>query len=124
MRIIEPGLQCLRFGFLQIIDLRAVPASKIAIPQRLDNLHITAEQPGGLPCSTFRSAEQPRRPLEPGTKGALCRLPIHLNRLIRRKTRQFLCDGSSVAHQGQTGCLHERSLGLRKRKRRQATIQA
>ena len=106
-RVGEPGLQPLRFGFLQVIDALTAPAPDIAIAQCLDHLSVAAEQFGGLPGTQFRAAQQPWSIFELSTTGTPRRLPIHLQRFIRRKPRQFLCDGSSVAYQGQTGRLHE-----------------
>jgi hypothetical protein len=86
--------------FLQVADALTAPASEIAVLQRIDNLRRTAEQFSGLPGAQFRAADKTHSALELIATGQPERAPIHLQRLVQWKTRQFLGDGSSVTNQG------------------------
>jgi hypothetical protein len=94
---------------LHIVDSLTAPAPEIAVPQGHDHVCGAPEQFGGLPGTLFRAAQQSRM-FESGTTRTPRRLPIHFQGFVRGKSRQFLCDGSSVADQGQTGRLHKGSL--------------
>ena len=93
-------LERLGFCFLQIADTLAAPAPEVAVPQGIDKLRRAAEQFSGLPGAQLRAADKTWSTLELIATGEPERLPIYLQRFVQRKTRQFLCNGSSVANQG------------------------